>query len=61
MTTAQQSVRWGRAPDSDRWYRIDDWSRAGDGTIVPKAVQEVERDEVPANWRTTVLERDPDE
>jgi len=53
-------VRWGRSPDGERWYRIDEWSRAGDGAIVPKAVQQVDREEVPANWRTTVLERDPD-
>ena len=60
-TSTNDSVRWGRSPEDDRWYRIDDWSRAGNGTIIPTVVQEVDLEEVPANWRTTVLERELDE
>jgi len=55
MTDGGSEVLWTHSVENDVYYRIDAWKRTGSGNVIPKCVEEVPEERVPAEHRRNTL------
>lgn len=46
----ENGVRYAASPITDNIYRVTDWEERGEGRIISKTKEPVDRDEVPEHW-----------
>lgn len=50
--------RYGYSSLTDTWYRVTEYDDLGDGKIIAKSKEPVDREEVPQAWLDATEERD---